>query len=82
MSRTFDSNRINDREMYSQRVSMPRLSCYLAQLVLPTWTIDAARGVFLRGACWAELWPSAAALPIIAWGSLAAGAALSKWRVA
>jgi ABC-2 type transport system permease protein len=42
--------------------SMPRVFWYVAQLIPATWLIDAARGVILRGAGWAELWPAAAVL--------------------
>jgi ABC-2 type transport system permease protein len=34
---------------------MPRFFWYVAQLIPTTWLIDAARGVILRGAGWAEL---------------------------
>ena len=44
--------------------SMPAFFRYVAQAVPTTWLIDAARGVILRGAGWAELWPHAAVL----WG--------------
>jgi ABC-2 type transport system permease protein len=36
--------------------SMPRFFWYVAQVFPTTWLIDAARGVILRGAGWAELW--------------------------
>ena len=42
--------------------SMPRLFWYLSQIIPTTWLIDAARGVILRGAGWAELWPHAVVL--------------------
>ena len=42
--------------------SMPPFFWYVAQLVPTTWMIDAARGVILRGAGWAELWPHALVL--------------------
>lgn len=35
--------------------SMPRFFWYVAQVIPTTWMIDAARGVILRGAGWAEL---------------------------
>jgi ABC-2 type transport system permease protein len=35
--------------------SMPRFFWYIAQIFPTTWLIDAARGVILRGAGWAEL---------------------------
>jgi ABC-2 type transport system permease protein len=36
--------------------SMPAFFWYVAQIFPTTWLIDAARGVILRGAGWAELW--------------------------
>src|SRR5207253_7696377 len=36
--------------------SMPAAFWYVAQVFPTTWLIDAARGVILRGAGWAELW--------------------------
>ncbi len=44
--------------------SMPRFFWGLAQVVPTTWLIDAARGVILRGAGWAELWHHA----VVLWG--------------
>jgi ABC-2 type transport system permease protein len=44
--------------------SMPKVFYYLAQLMPTTWMIDAARGVILRGAGWAELWLNA----LVLWG--------------
>jgi len=44
--------------------SMPKFFWYVAQIFPTTWLIDAARGVILRGAGWAELWVHAAVL----WG--------------
>jgi ABC-2 type transport system permease protein len=44
--------------------SMPWFFQQVAQVVPTTWLIDASRGVILRGAGWAELWPNAAVL----WG--------------
>jgi ABC-2 type transport system permease protein len=35
--------------------SMPRFFYYVAQIIPTTWLIDAARGVIIRGAGWAEL---------------------------
>ncbi len=61
--------------------SMPRFFWYLSQLLPTTWMIDASRGVILRGAGWADLWPSAGVLWIKAVVSLMAGAALFKKRV-
>ncbi len=42
--------------------SMPAFFWWVAQFIPTTWLIDAARGVILRGAGWAELWPHAAVL--------------------
>jgi ABC-2 type transport system permease protein len=42
--------------------SMPAPFWHLAQIIPTTWLIDAARGVILRGASWAELWPHAVVL--------------------
>jgi ABC-2 type transport system permease protein len=47
--------------------SMPWIFQKLALAVPTTWLIDASRGVILRGAGWAELWPHAAIL----WGMAA-----------
>jgi ABC-2 type transport system permease protein len=44
--------------------SMPLFFRYLAQAMPTTWLIDASRGVILRGAGWAELWPHA----LVLWG--------------
>jgi len=44
--------------------SMPRVFWYVAQAIPTTWLIDASRGVILRGAGWAELWPHA----LVLWG--------------
>lgn len=38
--------------------SMPMFFSWFAKLVPTTWMIDASRGVILRGAGWAELWPN------------------------
>ncbi|HWE35909.1 MAG TPA: ABC transporter permease [Isosphaeraceae bacterium] len=61
--------------------SMPVGFRYLAGAMPTTWMIDAARGVILRGAGWAELWPNVAVLWMMAAVSLAAGAALFKKRL-
>jgi ABC-2 type transport system permease protein len=61
--------------------SMPRAFWYLAQLLPTTWMIDASRGVILRGAGWAELWPSAVVLSVMAGVSLAASAVLFRKRL-
>jgi ABC-2 type transport system permease protein len=37
--------------------SMPQFFGYISKCVPATWLIDASRGVILRGAGWAELWP-------------------------
>jgi ABC-2 type transport system permease protein len=37
--------------------SMPWIFRQVAQVLPTTWQVDAARGVILRGAGWAELWP-------------------------
>ena len=42
--------------------SMPALLRPISNVIPTTWMIDAARGVILRGAGWAELWPNAAVL--------------------
>jgi drug efflux transport system permease protein len=60
---------------------MPRAYWYLSQLLPTTWMIDASRGVILRGAGWAELWPSAAVLAVMAVVSLAASAVLFRKRL-
>lgn len=44
--------------------SMPAIFWYVAQIFPTTWLIDAARGVILRGAGWADLWPHA----LVLWG--------------
>src|SRR5262249_19395937 len=61
--------------------SMPRPFRYLARLIPTTWMIDAARGVILRGAGWAELWPNAAALSVMAVVWLVFTAAIFRKRV-
>jgi ABC-2 type transport system permease protein len=48
--------------------SMPPFFWYIAQVIPTTWLIDAARGVILRGAGWAELWPHALVLWLMAVG--------------
>lgn len=50
--------------------SMPPFFWYVAQAIPTTWLIDAARGVILRGAGWAELWPHALVLSGMALGML------------
>ena len=44
--------------------SMPVFFSYLSQVIPTTWLIDAARGVILRGAGWAELWRHS----LVLWG--------------
>ena len=46
--------------------SMPLFFRYVAQLLPTTWLIDAARGVILRGAGWAELWLHGVVLSLMA----------------
>jgi ABC-2 type transport system permease protein len=60
---------------------MPGPFWYLSQLLPTTWMIDVSRGVILRGAGWAELWPSAAVLWVMAVVSLVASAVLFQKRV-
>ncbi len=50
--------------------SMPWFFAQVSKAVPATWLIDAARGVILRGAGWAELWPHAAVLWGMALGML------------
>jgi ABC-2 type transport system permease protein len=50
--------------------SMPDFFRYLSKLVPATWLIDAARGVILRGAGRADLWPHALALWAMALATL------------
>lgn len=61
--------------------SMPLVFRYLAHVIPTTWMIDASRGVILRGAGWAELWPDAAVLSVMALFSMSLSAALFKKRV-
>lgn len=42
--------------------SMPLFFQYVALVLPTTWLIDASRGVIIRGAGWAELWPHAVVL--------------------
>lgn len=58
--------------------SMPTFFWYVAQIFPTTWLIDAARGVILRGAGWAELYPHA----IILWvmGLVVFGLAMTKFQ--
>lgn len=61
--------------------SMPAGFRLLSQALPTTWMIDAARGVILRGAGWAELWPHTAVLAGMAVISLAVSAALFRKRL-
>lgn len=61
--------------------SMPWVLRPLSQLIPTTWMIDAARGVILRGAGWAELWPNAAVLTVMAVAVLTLAAVQFKKRV-
>ncbi|MBV8265289.1 MAG: ABC transporter permease [Planctomycetaceae bacterium] len=56
--------------------SMPPGFWYLSQALPTTWMIDAARGVILRGAGWAELWPNA----LVLWGMALASITFSALR--
>jgi ABC-2 type transport system permease protein len=62
-------------------VSMPRPFQFLSQALPTTWMIDVARGVILRVACWAELWPDAAVLWVMAVISLTVSAVLFRKRL-
>jgi ABC-2 type transport system permease protein len=61
--------------------SMPAFFWYVAKLVPTTWMIDASRGVILRGAGWAELWPHAAVLTVMAILALATSSVTFQKRV-
>ncbi len=61
--------------------SMPRPFWLLSQVWPTTWMIDAARGVILRGAGWADLWPHAAVLSGMAVASLIVSAVLFRKRL-
>jgi len=50
--------------------SMPELFGWLSRIIPATWLIDASRGVILRGAGWAELWPHAVVLWSMALGMI------------
>jgi ABC-2 type transport system permease protein len=56
--------------------SMPVFFGYLGQLVPATWLIDAARGVILRGAGYADLWHHA----LVLWGMAVASLTISSLR--
>src|SRR5262249_5407280 len=53
--------------------SMPAFFQAVSNLIPATWLMDAARGVILRGAGWAELWPHAAVLWLMALAALVLG---------
>ena len=61
--------------------SMPAVIRPVSNLIPTTWMIDAARGVILRGAGWAELWGNAAVLCGMAVGFLSLAAVSFKKRV-
>ncbi|MBY0228623.1 MAG: ABC transporter permease [Gemmataceae bacterium] len=61
--------------------TMPTPFWIIAQLIPTTWLVDASRGVILRGAGFAELWPHAAVLTGMAVGVLAYTAAIFKKRL-
>ncbi|MBX9624211.1 MAG: ABC transporter permease [Gemmataceae bacterium] len=60
---------------------MPAVLRPVSQVIPTTWMIDAARGVILRGAGWAELWPNALVLSGMAVVFLALAAVQFKKRV-
>jgi ABC-2 type transport system permease protein len=62
--------------------SMPAPFYQVAQVIPTTWLIDAARGVILRGATWAELWPHAVVLWAMAIGTIGYTAMSFRKRVA
>lgn len=62
--------------------SMPLVFKYVAYVLPTTWLIDASRGVILRGAGWAELWPNALALSTMAVMMLVVGSTKFHKRVA
>jgi ABC-2 type transport system permease protein len=61
--------------------SMPAGFYLLSQLIPTTWMIDASRGVILRGAGWAELWPNAAVLWVMAAAALVVSSVMFRKRV-
>lgn len=61
--------------------SMPWILQPISKLIPTTWMIDAARGVILRGAGWAELWRNAAVLSAMAAVVVALAAVQFKKRV-
>ncbi|VTS03382.1 abc-2 type transporter : ABC transporter, ATP-binding subunit, PltJ-like OS=Sulfurospirillum multivorans DSM 12446 GN=SMUL_1322 PE=4 SV=1: ABC2_membrane_3 [Gemmata massiliana] len=61
--------------------SMPALLRPISHVIPTTWMIDAARGVILRGAGWAELWQNAAILSAMAFVVITLAAVQFKKRV-
>jgi ABC-2 type transport system permease protein len=61
--------------------SMPWVLQPISNMIPTTWMIDAARGVILRGAGWAELWVNAAVLCGMAAVIITLAASLFKKRV-
>jgi len=61
--------------------SMPWVLQPVSKLIPTTWVIDAARGVILRGAGWAELWPNALVLTGMAAAVITLAAVQFKKRV-
>jgi ABC-2 type transport system permease protein len=55
---------------------------YVARALPTTWLVEAARGVILRGAGWAELWPNAVVLWCMAMAMLAFSALRFHKRLA
>jgi ABC-2 type transport system permease protein len=60
---------------------MPWVLQPVSQAIPTTWMIDAARGVILRGAGWAELWPNAVVLAGMAVAVITVAAFRFKKRV-
>jgi ABC-2 type transport system permease protein len=58
--------------------SLPPVFLYVAKVIPTTWLIDASRGVILRGAGWAELWPHAVVLWLMS--LVVIGLAMLKFR--
>lgn len=61
--------------------SMPLGFWYFSQLIPTTWMIDAARGVIIRGAGWADLWPHAVILWSMALGTLSGAVLIFRKRL-
>jgi ABC-2 type transport system permease protein len=62
--------------------SLPWAFGYVSLLIPATWLIDGARGVVLRGAGWAELWPNAVVLWAMAVGVTVVGSLKLRKRLA